>query len=87
MKDRCEYFHIDKHGGHVSFYNLRSMQKLSMRSNFTVVNMETYGVSFFQKGDISALLYRSAKIIAEGLNTPSRCFSKGHEMLVFLKKF
>lgn len=85
-KDRWEYFSISEHGGHVSFFNPVSMDKLAERSGFSVASLKTHRVSFYQKGEIPFLIYRPAKFLAELLNTPSTWFGKGHELQVFLRK-
>lgn len=86
MKGRWEYFHISKHGGHVSFYNPTSIGYLAKHLGFIVEIIETYGVRFYEKGEIPFILYRIAKIISELLNGPSIWFGKGHELRVYLRK-
>ena len=86
MKGRWEYFHMSKHGGHICFYNPTSMDKLAKRSGFIVESIRTYGVRFYEKGEIPFILYRLAKIVSELLNSPSTWFGKGHELLVYLRK-
>jgi len=86
MKGRWEYFHISKHGGHICFYNPTSMESLAKRSGFIIENIRTYGVRFYEKGEISFILYRLAKVFSELLNTPSIWFGKGHELLVYMRK-
>ena len=86
MKGRWEYFHISKHGGHICFYNPTSMERLAERSGFIVGSIRTYGVRFYEKGEIPFILYRPAKIFSEMLNIPSIWFGKGHEILAYLRK-
>jgi SAM-dependent methyltransferase len=86
MKGRWGYFHINIHGGHVSFFNPLSMKLLAERSEFTVAELKTHSVGLYEKGDIPFVAYRAAKLLGELLNTPSKWFGKGHEMIVFLKK-
>ena len=86
MKDRWDYFHIDKDSGHISFFNPRSMRMLAERCGFALQNVATRNVRFFEKGDVPAVLYRSAKIAAELLNFPAQLFGKGHEMLAYLRR-
>lgn len=85
-KDRWEYFSVSEHGGHISFFNPLSMAKLAERSGFSVERLKTHRVSFYQKGEISFLIDRPVKFLAELLNTPSTWFGKGHELQVFLRK-
>ncbi|MBN2062664.1 MAG: class I SAM-dependent methyltransferase [Deltaproteobacteria bacterium] len=86
MKGRWEYFHIAKHGGHVSFFNPFSIRHLAERSGFRIEKMTSYAVRFYEKGDVSYPIYRITKIFSELLNTPSSLFNKGHELLVYMKK-
>ena len=86
MKGRWEYFNIEKHGGHISFFNPVSMHKLAERSGFIVESLRTHRVCFYQKGEVSFLFYRVTKSLSEILNTPSIWFDKGHELQVFLRK-
>lgn len=86
MKERWEYFQISKHGGHVSFFNPLSLTYLAERSGFKIKKMMTYSVRFYEKGDVSYPVYRTAKIISELLNAPSSLLNKGHEILAFFKK-
>jgi 2-polyprenyl-3-methyl-5-hydroxy-6-metoxy-1,4-benzoquinol methylase len=86
MKVDWEYFHIAKHGGHVSFFNPVSVRRLAERIGFRVVSLKTNGVRFLEKGDRSPVVYRTAKIVAELLNGPSKLFGKGHDMMAFLKR-
>ena len=85
-KDRCEYFSISEHGGHISFFNPVSMGKLAERSSFSVERLKTHRVSFYQKGEIPLPLYRPIKLLSDVLNAPSTWFGKGHELQVFLRK-
>ena len=86
MKGRWEYFHISKHGGHVSFFNPLSIEHLAERSGFKIEKMITYAVRFYERGDVSYPIYRIAKIFSELLNAPSSLFNKGHELLVYIRK-
>ncbi len=86
QKSRWEYFNISKHGGHVSFFNRKSVQILADRCGFKVELLKTYSVSFMERKDKFMLIYRPLKIIAELLNLPSKIFGKGHDMLIFLRK-
>ncbi len=86
MKSRWEYFHIDKHGGHVSFFNPGSMKILAQRSGFVVEKIETRSVSFSERDATHPVIYRACKIISELIETPSRWLGKGHDMLVIMRK-
>jgi SAM-dependent methyltransferase len=84
MRSRWEYFHIERHGGHVSFFNPRSIRLLAERCGFSVDSLKTRSMRFFEKGDVHPFVYRLAKGVSELLNLPSQLFGKGHDMQVFL---
>jgi 2-polyprenyl-3-methyl-5-hydroxy-6-metoxy-1,4-benzoquinol methylase len=86
MKSRWEYFHIEKHGGHVSFFNPRSMQILAKRTGFDIERIETRSLKFCEKDESNAIIYRLSKIFSELAETPSRLLGRGHDMLVFIRK-
>ncbi|MGH8752120.1 MAG: class I SAM-dependent methyltransferase [Burkholderiales bacterium] len=85
MQARWQYFQIDHHGGHVSFFNPRSMRLLAARCGFVLESVATRNVRFYEKSDAPAALYRTAKITAELLNFPAALFGKGHDMLIILR--
>jgi len=82
---RWEYFRIDQHGGHISFFNPVSLQLAAERSGFKVVSIKTRGVRFYEKTDCSGLVYRLTKIAGELLNVPARLAGKGHDLLAILR--
>jgi len=86
MKSRWEYLHIDKHGGHVSFFNPMSMKILSQRSGFRIEDIQTRSVCLLERNESSPAIYRASKIICEIMEAPSRWFGKGHDMLVIMRK-
>jgi len=81
---RWEYFSIDNHGGHISFYNPKSMQALAEKTQFTVIKNNTRCVKFFEKGQVPYPLYRVTKLFSEMLNFPAKLFGQGHDMLSLL---
>ena len=86
MGARWEYLNIEKHGGHVSFFNPGSIASLAQHSGFSVVAIHTRGVRFCEKGDCPAPVYRIAKLAGELVNLPASLLNKGHDMAVYLKK-
>ena len=86
MRSRWDYFHIERHGGHVSFFNPRSIRLLAERCGFRVDSLKTRSMRFFEKEDVHPFVYRLAKGVSELLNLPSQLFGKGHDMQVFLRK-
>lgn len=85
MRERWDYFHIAKDGGHISFYNPRSVALLASRSGFAVERIETARVKLFEQGDVVRWRYVAGKLAAELLNLPARLAGHGHDMLVFLR--
>jgi 2-polyprenyl-3-methyl-5-hydroxy-6-metoxy-1,4-benzoquinol methylase len=86
QKGSWEYFSIEAHGGHVSFFNPASVGKLAERSGFLIERLKTHRVSFHNKGETPFPIYRSLKILGDLLNTPSIWFGKGEELVVFQRK-
>jgi 2-polyprenyl-3-methyl-5-hydroxy-6-metoxy-1,4-benzoquinol methylase len=86
MKSRWEYLQIRRHGGHISFFNPRSIRILAERSGFHLESLQTSSVRFFEKGDVPYPVYRLAKILSELLNLPSRWLGKGHDLHAFLRR-
>lgn len=86
MKSRWEYLHIDRHGGHVSFFNPHSINALAARSGFAVERIQTRSVSLIDKNEAAPAVYRAARILCEIMEAPSRWLKRGHDMLVFMRK-
>lgn len=87
MKSWWEYFDIARHGGHISFFNPHSINILAQRSGFKVDSIKTHSVCFMEKEGNSRTIYRTVKLVTELMNMPSRIFGKGHDMLIFLRKY
>ncbi|MFI4922991.1 MAG: class I SAM-dependent methyltransferase [Burkholderiales bacterium] len=85
MKSRWQYFHIEHHGGHISFFNPLSMRLLAERTGFTLQSLETSNVRFYEEGDVPPPVYRLAKITSELLNLPAKLLGKGHDLLAILR--
>ncbi|MBI5437422.1 MAG: class I SAM-dependent methyltransferase [Nitrosomonadales bacterium] len=86
MGARWEYLHIEKHGGHVSFFNPGSIASLAQHTGFSVEAIHTRGVRFCEKGDCAGSVYRIAKLAGELVNLLAASLNKGHDMAVYLKK-
>jgi 2-polyprenyl-3-methyl-5-hydroxy-6-metoxy-1,4-benzoquinol methylase len=86
MGARWDYFHIEKDGGHVSFFNPRSMERLAANTGFAVEHIETARVKFHEKGEVAPLVYTLGKLAAELLNVPARLAGRGHDMLAYLRR-
>ena len=85
MRERWDYFHIARDGGHISFYNPRSVALLAARAGFTVERIVTTRVKFYEKTDVARWRYVTAKLLAEMLNLPAQLAGRGHDMLVYLR--
>lgn len=91
MRENWEYFNIDKHGGHVSFFNRSSMRKIASLSNFKVECIKTRCVQFYDKTQTNKTLLNNilnvfTKTFTELLNIPSQIFGFGHDMIAVLRK-
>ncbi len=85
IKEKWHYFNIDKHGGHISFFNKRSMLALAQKTGFKVERFQTYRVSFCERDQAPYLIYRLSKILADLSNLPAKLSDKGHAMRVYLR--
>ena len=86
MGARWDYFHIEKDGGHISFFNPRSIALLAQNAGFRVERIETARVKFHEKGDVTGAVYTLGKLAAELLNVPARLAGRGHDMLAYLRR-
>jgi hypothetical protein len=73
-------------GGHISFFNARSIAVIAQRTGFETVLTETRNVRFFERGQCPAAVHATAKIASELLNWPARLLSQGHDLLAYLRK-
>lgn len=86
LGERWDYFSIDRHGGHISFFNPASMHLAAQRSGFEVTRIETRNVNLQDRYSGSRVGYRLAKLAAQLLNAPARALGRGHDMLAYLRK-
>lgn len=86
MGSRWEYFHISIHGGHVSFFNPRSMRNLAENCGFVVERLDTHRISFYRRDEVPYILFRISKLFSSMLDLPSSWLGKGHDLIAFLKK-
>ncbi|MEW6593508.1 MAG: class I SAM-dependent methyltransferase [Thermodesulfobacteriota bacterium] len=86
-KGRWHYFDVRKHGGHVSFFNPRSVTLLARRSGLEPLEIVTRSVEFFEPGEDRPWIVRSfLKILTELAQLPARLSGNGQELFVFLGK-
>lgn len=86
MGAHWDYFRMANIGGHISFFNPRSIAALAQASGFEVERIETARVKFHEKADVSRVTYTLGKLTAELLNRPARLFGRGHDMLAYLRR-
>ena len=86
MGARWDYFHIEKDGGHISFFNPKSIATLAHNAGFNVERIETARVNFHRKDEVSGATYKLGKLAAELLNVPARLTGRGHDMLAYLRR-
>jgi 2-polyprenyl-3-methyl-5-hydroxy-6-metoxy-1,4-benzoquinol methylase len=86
LKGGWHYFSINKHGGHISFFCLKSIKTLANNTGFRIKKTYTHSVSLSQEHTDSYIKYRSLKLISELLNLPAKLTKNGEEMEVYLCK-
>ncbi|HSA62230.1 MAG TPA: class I SAM-dependent methyltransferase [Nitrospiraceae bacterium] len=86
MKGGWDYFQVNRHGGHISFFTPQSLDLLAARCGFRVEWLETRHVRFVESYQASPVVYRGLKVLGEVLNVPARLLNRGHDMLAFLRK-
>lgn len=86
MRERWDYFHMERYGGHISFFTPRSLERLAGQCGFRIERLETKRVRFVESFQASRVVYRTLKIVAEALNVPAMWCQKGHDLLAFLRK-
>jgi SAM-dependent methyltransferase len=85
-KGKWEYFDIDRHGGHISFFTPDSMRLLARLSGFEVAHLSTRRVRLVEKHHAGPLAYQASKILRELLEIPARLLDKGHDLQFVLRK-
>lgn len=86
MGAHWDYFDMERDGGHISFYNPRSIAKVAANAGFEVARIDTARVKFHDKENTPRGLYVLGKLVAEVLNLPARLAGRGHDMLAYLRK-
>lgn len=80
-----DYLQIARHGGHISFFNRRSMRLLAERAGFDVEQIRTRRVSFVADDSGSRLRYRLLKTAGEIMSAFAALAGQGHDMLALLR--
>jgi len=86
MGTRWDYFDMARDGGHISFFNPRSMAILAANAGFEVAGIDTARVKFHDRENTPRWRYAAGKLLAEALNLPARLAGRGHDMLAWLRK-
>jgi SAM-dependent methyltransferase len=86
MGAHWDYFDMERDGGHISFYNPRSIAKVAANAGFEVARVDTARVKFHDKENTPRWRYVLGKLTAEALNLPARLAGRGHDMLAYLRK-
>ena len=86
MKGGWDYFQVNRHGGHISFFTPHSLDCLATRCGFRMERLETRQVRFVESYQASPVVYRGLKVLGEVLNVPAKLLNRGHDMLAFLRK-
>lgn len=82
---RWEVFSLAGMGGHVSFFNPRSLALLAERTGFALARLETRHVRLAEKGRLPKPLYVLAKLAAGALDAPARLARAGHDFTAFFR--
>jgi 2-polyprenyl-3-methyl-5-hydroxy-6-metoxy-1,4-benzoquinol methylase len=85
MGARWDYFHLAQDGGHVSFFNPVSIERLAVACGFGLERMESSRVRFHEKTDVPPWRYALGKAAAELLSLPARLLGKGHDLIAYLR--
>jgi 2-polyprenyl-3-methyl-5-hydroxy-6-metoxy-1,4-benzoquinol methylase len=81
-----DYFDMTRDGGHISFFNPRSMAQLAANAGFNVERIDTARVKFHDRENTPRLRYALGKLAAETLNLPAQLSGRGHDLLAYLRK-
>jgi len=82
LREQWEYFSIAQNGGHISFFNPKSVKELARRNDFEVAYIHTKRVLHVPPQQRTLL----GKIKDEVMALPARITGNGHDMLVALRK-
>ena len=86
MGARWAGFSLNDMGGHISFFNPKSIGLLATRCGLQTHHIETRNVRFFERGQCHPALHAVPKIAAELLNWPARLAGTGHDLHAYLQR-
>ena len=81
-----DYLRIEKHGGHISFFNPGSLAKLAAQAGLEVALVKTRSLRFSDRGNSAEPVYSLLKVAAELLNPLASLLHKGSDMAVYLRR-
>ena len=82
LREQWEYYSIAQNGGHISFFNPRSIALLGQRHGMSVAYLRTKRTL----GSPPAARTRLGKLRDELMAIPARLTGRGHDMLAALRK-
>jgi len=85
MGEHWDYFDMARDGGHISFFNPRSVVRLAAMAGFDIEYIDTARVKFHDRENTPRWRYVAGKLLAEALNLPVRLAGRGHDMLAWLR--
>jgi SAM-dependent methyltransferase len=86
QKGEWHYFNIQKHGGHISFFNPVSISVLARKAGFSPLEIITKSVEIFDYEQFPSIFRRPLKMFTELLQLPAKLSGNGQELFVFLRK-
>ena len=72
--------------GDCMIVNGDKIRVLAERTGFEVVRIDTRGVRWFERGEVSAPLYRLSKGVTEALSPLAHLSGRGQDMLAWLRR-
>lgn len=81
-----DYLSITKHGGHISFFNPDSLERLTAKAGFSVAALKTRSVRFSDRDNSSEPAYTLLKIAGELANPLAALLDKGADMAMYLRR-
>lgn len=81
-----DYLSIAKHGGHISFFNPHSLEKLAAQAGLSRALLKTRSVRFSDRGNSAEPVYTVLKVAAELVNPLAAFLHKGSDMAMYLRR-
>ena len=84
LKGNWDYLNINE-GGHISWFNPKSLCLMADRTGFRVIDLKTRSVKLSASTE-KTLPQRIIKILSQALNPVAKLLGKGHDALLLLSK-